>query len=107
MNRARTRLGPLWPYAVLVGLPAGVFVLPDLLGGHLVMTGDNVQQNYPLHVLVGSMLRRGQLPFWNPYLFRDVYKRQVQERQAGGVGHRLEASRQRLGAGPRRGVVPR
>src|SRR3984957_21165998 len=33
------------------------------------MTGDNVQQNYPLHVLVGSMLRHGQLPFWNPYLF--------------------------------------
>jgi len=69
VNGARTRLGPLWPYAVLVGLPAVVFVLPDLLGGHLVMTGDNVQQNYPLHILVGSMLRRGQLPFWNPYLY--------------------------------------
>jgi hypothetical protein len=69
VNGARTRLGPLWPYAVLIGIPAAAFVLPDLLGGHLVMTGDNVQQNYPLHVLVGSMLRRGQLPFWNPYLF--------------------------------------
>ncbi|MGA2306546.1 MAG: hypothetical protein ABSH29_20525 [Acidimicrobiales bacterium] len=69
MNGVRTRLGPLWPYAVLTGIPAAAFVLPDLLGGHLVMTGDNVQQNYPLHVLVGSMLRRAQLPFWNPYLF--------------------------------------
>ena len=45
------------------------FVLPDLLGGHLLITGDNLQQNLPLHVLVGSMLRHGQLPFWNQYIF--------------------------------------
>ena len=45
------------------------FVLPDLIGGHLLITGDNLQQNYPLHVLVGSMLRHGQLPFWNQYIF--------------------------------------
>jgi hypothetical protein len=62
-------IGPLWPYAVLIGLPAAAFILPDLFGGHLLMTGDNLQQNYPLHVLVGSMYRRGELPFWNPYLF--------------------------------------
>jgi hypothetical protein len=54
---------------VLIGVPAAVFILPDLFGGHLLMTGDNAQQNYPLHVLVGSMLRRGQLPFWDPYIF--------------------------------------
>ena len=60
---------PLWPYAVLIGIPAAAFILPDLFGGHLVMTGDNLQQNYPLHVLVGSMLRHGELPFWNQYLF--------------------------------------
>jgi hypothetical protein len=65
----RTRLAPLWPYALLIGIPAAAFILPDLFGGHLVMTGDNLQQNYPLHVLVGSMLRRGQLPLWNQYLF--------------------------------------
>jgi hypothetical protein len=44
-------------------------VVPDLIGGHLLMAGDNVSQNYPLHVLVGSMLRRGQLPFWDQYIF--------------------------------------
>ena len=33
------------------------------------MTGDNVQQNYPLHVLVGSMIAHGHLPFWDPYIF--------------------------------------
>jgi hypothetical protein len=68
-GRVRSRLGPLWPYAVLIGIPAAAFILPDLIGGHLVVTGDNLQQNYPLHVLVGSMLRRGDLPFWNRYLF--------------------------------------
>jgi hypothetical protein len=68
-QRARAHLGPIWPYAVLIGIPAATFILPDLLGGHLLMSGDNLQQNYPLHVLVGSMLRHGQLPFWNPYIF--------------------------------------
>jgi hypothetical protein len=69
VNGLRARFGPLWPYVVLIGVPAAAFILPDLIGGHLVMAGDNVQQNYPLHVLVGSMLRRGQLPFWDPYIF--------------------------------------
>jgi len=54
---------------VLVAIPTAVFVLPDLFGGHLLITGDNLQQNYPLRVLVGSMLRHGQLPFWNQYIF--------------------------------------
>jgi hypothetical protein len=66
---ARYRLGPYWPYAVLIGLPAAAFILPDLFGGHLLLTGDNLQQNYPLHVLVGSMYSHGELPFWNQYLF--------------------------------------
>ena len=69
MNRLRAHIGPLWPYVVLIAIPAAAFVLPDLIGGHLLITGDNLQQNYPLHVLVGSMLRHGQLPFWNQYIF--------------------------------------
>ncbi|HVA09739.1 MAG TPA: YfhO family protein, partial [Acidimicrobiales bacterium] len=69
LNRLRARIGPLWPYVLLTAIPAAAFILPDLFGGHLLMTGDNAQQNYPLHVLVGSMLRHGQLPFWNPYIF--------------------------------------
>jgi hypothetical protein len=59
----------LWPYLVLVAIPTVAFVLPELIGGHLLITGDNLQQNYPLHVLVGSMMRHGQLPFWNQYIF--------------------------------------
>ena len=69
MDRLRARIGPLWPYLVLVAVPLAAFVLPDLIGGRLLITGDNLQQNYPLHVLVGSMLRHGELPFWNQYIF--------------------------------------
>ena len=69
MNRLRARSGPLWPYVVLVAIPTAAFVLPDLFGGHLLITGDNLQQNYPLRTLVGSMVSHGQLPFWNQYIF--------------------------------------
>ncbi len=69
MIRLRAHLGPLWPYALLVAIPTAAFVVPDLVGGNILITGDNLQQNYPLHVLVGSMLHHGQLPFWNPYIF--------------------------------------
>ena len=54
---------------MLIAIPLCGFVLPDLIWGRLLITGDNLQQNYPLHVLVGSMLRHGQLPFWNQYIF--------------------------------------
>jgi hypothetical protein len=69
VNRLRAHIGPLWPYVVLVAIPTAAFVLPDLIGGRFLITGDNLQQNYPLHVLVGSMVRHGQLPFWNQYIF--------------------------------------
>ncbi|HEY2213509.1 MAG TPA: hypothetical protein VGH31_00535, partial [Acidimicrobiales bacterium] len=52
-----------------MAIPAAAFILPDLFGGHLLMAGDNLQQNYPLHVLVGSMFAHGHLPFWDPYIF--------------------------------------
>jgi hypothetical protein len=69
VNRIRAHVGPLWPYVVLIAIPTAGFVLPDLIGGRLLITSDNLQQNYPLHVLVGDMLRHGQLPFWNQYIF--------------------------------------
>jgi hypothetical protein len=53
----------------LLAVPAATFILPDLFGGHLLLTGDNLQQNFPLRVLDGRMLRQGHLPFWNEYIF--------------------------------------
>ncbi len=69
MTRLRALVGPWWPYLVLTAVPLAAFVLPDLISGRILMSGDNIQQNYPLRVLVGSMFRHGQLPFWNPYIF--------------------------------------
>ncbi len=69
VDRLRARIGPLWPYAVLIAIPLMGFAVPDLIWGHLIISGDNLQQNYPLHTLVGSMLRHGELPFWNQYIF--------------------------------------
>lgn len=37
--------------------------------GHPPMTGDDVLQNYPLRVLVGTMLRHGSLPLWDPFIW--------------------------------------
>jgi hypothetical protein len=55
--------------ALLIALPAIVFGGADLIGGHLLLAGDNLIQNYPLRVLVGSQLRSGHLPVWDPYVF--------------------------------------
>ncbi|MGH9073604.1 MAG: hypothetical protein ACRDZQ_05740, partial [Acidimicrobiales bacterium] len=69
MSSLQPARGPAWPYAALVAVPAAVFVLPQALGGHLLLTGDNLIQNYPLRVLVGSMLASRHLPLWDPYLW--------------------------------------
>jgi 4-amino-4-deoxy-L-arabinose transferase-like glycosyltransferase len=55
--------------AILVAVPAIVFCAFDLFGGHLLLSGDNLLQNYPLRVLAGSDLRHGQLPLWDPFVW--------------------------------------
>src|SRR5215813_3748362 len=61
-----------WPdvvaVACLVALPAVVFGLPALLG-HPVLPGDDLTQNFPLRVLAGRVIRSGQLPLYNPYIW--------------------------------------
>ncbi|MHB1447077.1 MAG: hypothetical protein ACYCZV_15690, partial [Acidimicrobiales bacterium] len=52
----------------LVVLPLVVFVGPALFG-HLMAPGDDLTQNLPLRMLVGSDLRAGHLPLWNPYIW--------------------------------------
>lgn len=54
--------------AVLVILPLALFAVPALLG-HPVIAGDNIIQNYPLRVLVGSQIRGGHLPLLDPYIW--------------------------------------
>ncbi|MGH9919646.1 MAG: hypothetical protein ACRD6W_12380, partial [Nitrososphaerales archaeon] len=49
-------------------LPLLVFALPALLG-HAVVPGDDFTQNYPLRAFVGSQVRHGHLPLYDPYIW--------------------------------------
>jgi hypothetical protein len=52
----------------LVVLPLAVFAGPAL-AGHPVLLGDDITQNFPLRVLVGSQIRHGHLPLSDPYIW--------------------------------------
>jgi hypothetical protein len=54
--------------ALFVAVPAALFGLPAAFGATWLV-GDNLIQNYPLRVLVGTDVRQGQLPLWDPYLW--------------------------------------
>ena len=69
MKRLRAHIGPLWPYAVLIAVPLAAFLLPDLLRGRLLITGDNLQQNSSTARPGGVDARPWAAPFWNPYIF--------------------------------------
>lgn len=70
----KSRLSALWRrpawrvVAIFVAVPAAVFGIPAALGLPWLV-GDNVIQNYPLRVLVGTDLSHGHLPLWDPYLW--------------------------------------
>ena len=55
--------------SILIAIPAGVFGAADIFGGHLLLASDNLVQNYPLRVLVGTDLRHGMLPLWDPFVW--------------------------------------
>jgi hypothetical protein len=54
--------------ALFVALSAAAFALPAALGATWLVS-DNLIQNFPLRLLVGTDLRHGHLPLWNPYLW--------------------------------------
>ena len=58
----------LWALAALVVLPLAVFAGPAV-SGHPVLLGDDVTQNYPLRAFVGSQIRHGHLPLFDPYIW--------------------------------------
>jgi hypothetical protein len=66
---ARRWWRPAWPVVVLAVLPLVVY-LGVLVGtGHLLASGDDVNQNLPLRVLVGRQLAAGHLPLWDPWIW--------------------------------------
>jgi hypothetical protein len=65
--RARHRPGR-YLVALFVALSGALFGLPAAFGATWLV-GDNLIQNFPLRVLVGTDLRHGHLPLWDPYLW--------------------------------------
>ena len=67
MRRALAR--PTAPLAaVFAAISAAIFGLPAAFGATWLV-GDNLIQNFPLRLLVGTDLRHGHLPLWDPYLW--------------------------------------
>ena len=48
VNRLRTCVGPLWPFLLLIAIPAAGFIIPDLIGGHFLLSGDNAATELPI-----------------------------------------------------------
>ena len=59
----------IWPILALIAIPTVVFVGANLFGGHLLLSGDNLIQSYPLRVVVGADLRNGVWPWWDPWIW--------------------------------------
>ncbi len=68
---ARQRAVPplAWAILALIVVPTVVFAGADALGGHLLLSGDNLIQSYPLRVLVGTDIRHGVLPSFDPWIW--------------------------------------
>lgn len=62
------RFSGLWPLAVLALMLAMVFG-PAIAQGVLLAPNDGLAQYFPERVVIAESLRRGELPFWNPYIF--------------------------------------
>jgi len=54
--------------AVLALLPV-IYFYPAITGDLHLAPGDGWTQNFGVRALIGQMLRQGQLPLWNPYIF--------------------------------------
>ncbi|MCI0391784.1 MAG: DUF6044 family protein, partial [Acidobacteria bacterium] len=62
------RLPRIVTAAVLALLPL-IYFLPAVLGRITLAPGDGWTQIFGIRVLIGQMIRSGQLPLWNPYIF--------------------------------------
>jgi hypothetical protein len=54
--------------AVLIAIPL-IYFYPVIFGQVVLAPGDGWAQNFPMRVLVGQMIARGELPLWNPFIF--------------------------------------
>jgi hypothetical protein len=63
--------GVLWHPVIaliLLALPL-IYFFPAVRGQVMLAPGDGWTQIFGIRFLIGQMLKAGQLPFWNPYIF--------------------------------------
>ena len=66
---AVARLAAALPIAALILIPVAVYAGAALILGHPLLVGDNLIQGFPLRVLVGTDLKSGSLPLWDPWIW--------------------------------------
>ncbi len=52
----------------LLAIPL-IYFYPAVLGNVILAPGDGWSQNLGVRVLIGQLLRAGELPLWNPFIF--------------------------------------
>ncbi len=67
-NNANDRLWRIVVATVLVLLPL-IYFFPAVMGKVTLAPGDGWPQIFGIRLLIGQMIRDGQLPLWNPYVF--------------------------------------
>lgn len=65
---ARIFSGKLLTALILVVIPL-IYFFPAVMGAITLVPGDGLTQNLGVRVLIGQMLRDGQIPLWNPYIY--------------------------------------
>src|SRR5262245_56154907 len=50
-------------------LPPLIYFYPAVMGRLMLAPGDGWTQILGIRILVGEMIRNGQPPLWNPYIF--------------------------------------
>ncbi|HEY6401284.1 MAG TPA: DUF6044 family protein, partial [Blastocatellia bacterium] len=55
--------------AVALALLPFIYFYPATIGKLMLSPGDGWSQILGIRILIGDMIRNGQLPLWNPYLF--------------------------------------
>jgi hypothetical protein len=55
--------------ATLLALLPLIYFLPAVLGKVTLATSDGWRETFGIRILIGEMLKNGQLPLWNTYIF--------------------------------------
>src|ERR1051326_6324093 len=69
VNKLRLTIRRDHAATVAVGLMPLIYFLPALMSGRVLCEADGLVQNVPFRVAAAHIVRSGNLPLWNPYIF--------------------------------------